>query len=298
MKKSLLTLLLASLFFSGNALAESTEPGSRLERMKETGILVAGYREQSIPFSYLNNGKPVGFSVELTERVAEAVRKKLNLPDLRIRWNAVTLSTRYPLMATKTLDINCATDTHTKAREETVGFSNTFYVTTTSMMVAKGMNVKTLADLQGKRIGVTAGSTVEDRLREVMNASNWNMTIVPVRSNGQGMQYLLDGKVDALGNEHTLLSAALFRLPQADKFEVHVAAPYKEAYACLLPKGDTELKKLVDEVFAGMMQSGEMEALYKKWFNQPIQPFGKSLNVPLNEATQALYKAPNDTPLE
>lgn len=168
MKKSLLTLLLSSLFLSGSALAQSTTPASHLDRIKETKILVAGYREQSIPFSYLNNGKPTGFGVELTERVAEAIRKKFNAPDVRIRWNAVTLSTRYPLMTTKTLDINCATDIHTKASEELVGFSNTFYITRTSMVVAKDLNVKTLADLQGKRLAVPAGSTIEAKLRSAI----------------------------------------------------------------------------------------------------------------------------------
>ena len=298
MKKPLLTLLLSSLFLSGSALAQSTTPASHLDRIKETKILVAGYREQSIPFSYLNNGKPTGFGVELTERVAEAIRKKFNAPDVRIRWNAVTLSTRYPLMTTKTLDINCATDTHTKASEELVGFSNTFYITRTSMVVAKDLNVKTLADLQGKRLAVPAGSTIEAKLRSAITEKNWNMTIVPVRSNWVGMHDLFAGKVDALGNAHSLLTSELFLHPDADKYEILPAGQYKEAYACLLPKGDTAFKKLVDDVLAGMMQSGEMEALYKKWFNQPLQPFNKSLDMPMNEATQVLYKAPNDTPLE
>jgi glutamate/aspartate transport system substrate-binding protein len=298
MKKSLLTLLLASLFLAGSASAESTAQVNRLERIKETKILVAGYREQSIPFSYLNNGKPSGFGVELTERVTEAVRQKINAPDVRIRWNAVTLSTRYPLMTTNTLDISCATDTHTKAREEQVSFSNTFYITRTSMVVAKDLKVKTLADLQGKRLAAPAGSSIENKLKSAISEKGWNMTVVPVRSNSAGMELLLNGKVDALGNAHSLLTFELFLHPESEKYEVLPAGQYKEAYACLLPKGDNEFKKLVDDVLASMMQSGEMEALYKKWFNQPIQPFGKNLNMPMNEATQALYKAPNDTPLE
>ncbi len=298
MKKSLLTLLLASLFLTSSAFAESTASLNRLDRIKETKIMVAGYREQSIPFSYLNNGKPTGFGVELTERVAEAVGKKLNTPDVRIRWNAVTLSTRMPLVTTNTLDISCATDTHTKAREEIVSFSNSFYITHTAMVVAKDLKVKALFDLQGKKLAVVAGSSVEDELTSAITKQNWNMTVVPVRSNWAGMDMVLKGKADAFGNAQSLVAAELFRHPAAEKYEIIPAGLYKEAYACLLPKGDSEFKKLVDDVIAGMMQSGEMEALYTKWFNQPIQPFGKSLNMPMNEANQALYKAPNDTPLE
>lgn len=298
MNKFLLTPLLTSLLFTGGALAESSIPTGRLDRIMETKILVAGYSEQSIPFSYLNNGKPTGFGVELTERVAQAVRKKLNAPDVRIRWNAVTSSTRLPLISTKTIDISCTTDAHTKARAETVGFSNAFYISNAAIVVSKDLNVKGLVDLQGKRLAVPDGSTVENRLRNEFVEKARNVNIVPVRSNWVGMNNLFEGKVDAFSNMHTMISAELFRHPQADKYEILVANPYKEAYACLLPKGDTAFKKLVDDVLAGMMQSGEMETLYTKWFTLPIQPFGKSLNVPLNEATQALYKAPNDTPLE
>ena len=298
MKKSLLTLFVASLFVNGAALAESNVPVSRLDRIKETGILVAGYREENIPFSYLNNGKPSGFGVELTKRVAEAVRQKLGRQDVRIRWNAVTLSTRFPLMTTNTLDINCATDSHTKAREEGVAFSNSFYITQTAMLVAKDLNAKSLAEMQGKRIALPADKTIENRLLNEVAERKWNLTIIPVRSNWVGVNMVLDGKVDAFSNAQFLLASELFLHPRADKYEIVATGDGKEAYACLLPKGDIEFKKLVDGVLAGMMQSGEMEALYTKWFNQPIQPFGKSLNMPMNEATQSLYKAPNDTPLE
>jgi glutamate/aspartate transport system substrate-binding protein len=298
MKKSLIALLLSSTFLAVPALAQNDKPANRLDRIKETRILVAGYREMGVPFSYLNNGKPAGFGVELTERVAAAIRQQLDAPDVRIRWNAVTLSTRIPMITTNTVDIACSTDTHTRARAELVGFSVSFYITDTGMAVAKSANIKDLQQMQGKRIAVPAGSTVEAALRETSAKNNLNLTLVPARNNRLAMQLVQRGEADGYVNADTIVAGELFRLPDADKFEVVNIGGYQEAFGCMLPKGDAAFKKVVDEVLVGMMKSGEMEALYTKWFVKPVPPFGQALNLPINASTRALYQAPNDTPLE
>ena len=298
MKISLLSALMASLFIATPVAAQTEAVDGRLQRIKETRVFVAGYREQSVPFSYLNDGKPTGYGVEITERVLAALRQKLNDPSIKIRWNAVTLSTRIPLVKTNTIDINCATDTHTRARGEDVNFSTTFYITRTVIAVSKDLNIKLFRDIQGKRLAVPAGTTLEAKLRDAIAANNWNITVIPARNTTVALQLMLQGKADAFGNAESLVAGEMFRLPEADKYQLVTAGNYREAFACMLPKGDANLKKLVDDVLIGMMQSGEMEALFNKWFNQPIPPFGKSLNLPLNDATRALFKAPNDTPLE
>lgn len=298
MKISLLSALMASLFIATPVAAQTEAVDARLQRIKETRVFVAGYREQSVPFSYLNDGKPTGYGVEITERVLAALRQKLNDPSIKIRWNAVTLSTRIPLVKTNTIDINCATDTHTRARGEDINFSTTFYITRTVIATPKSLNIKLFRELQGKRLAVPAGTTVEAKLRDTMATNNWNITVIPARNTNAALQLMLQGKADAFGNAESLVAGEMFRLPDFDKYELVTAGNYQEAFACMLPKGDANLKKLVDDVLIGMMQSGEMEALFNKWFNQPIPPFGKSLNLPLNDATRALFKAPNDTPLE
>jgi len=298
MKISLLSALMASLFIATPVAAQTEAVDGRLQRIKETRVFVAGYREQSVPFSYLNDGKPTGYGVEITERVLAALRQKLNDPSIKIRWNAVTLSTRIPLVKTNTIDINCATDTHTRARGEDINFSTTFYITRTVIATPKSLNIKLFRELQGKRLAVPAGTTVEAKLRDTMATNNWNITVIPARNTNAALQLMLQGKADAFGNAESLVAGEMFRLPDFDKYELVTAGNYQEAFACMLPKGDANLKKLVDDVLIGMMQSGEMEALFNKWFNQPIPPFGKSLNLPLNDATRALFKAPNDTPLE
>lgn len=293
MNKRLTALILTALA-SLPALADSAN--SRLERIRETGIMVAGYREMAVPFSYLDNGRPTGFGVALTERVAAAVRHELQAPDVRIRWNAVTLSTRIPMMATNTVDIICATDTHTRARAELVGFSTSFYITNTAMAVNSAAGLTDIGQLAGKRVAVAAGSPVESLLKKGIDGHSF--VVQPALSNHQAMQMLNSGRADAYVNAETIVAGELIRLPSSAAYSVVRLNVHEEALACMLPKGDAAFKKLVDGVLGGMMRSGEMTALYEQWFGRPIPPFGKSLNVPLNERTRALYQAPDDQPLE
>src|SRR5574343_1024714 len=151
--------LLASLIAALPALASAAPYATRLDRIKETRILVAGYRETATPFSYLYNGKPIGFGVDLTERIAAGLREKLNAPDTRIRWNAVTLSTRIPLITTNTVDIICASDSHTLARENSVAFSVGYYVADMAYAVRRTSTFDSEADILGKRIAATVNST-------------------------------------------------------------------------------------------------------------------------------------------
>lgn len=271
---------------------------SRLDRIRETRILVAGYREMSVPFSYLNNGKPSGFGVELTERVAASLRNQLDLPDLKIRWNAMTLSTRIPLMTTNTVDIACTTDTHSRLLEEKTGFSLSFYITETGMVVSKASTAQRLEDLAGKRISTPNGSTMERKLREKIAKDNLNIELRAARTNRQALQFVLSGEADAYINADSIVAGELFRQPDAAHYRIVPLAGYQEAFACLLPKGDPAFKRAVDEVLAGMMKNGEMEALYSKWFVNPIPPFGIGMKLPLNEATRNLYQAPKDQALE
>lgn len=298
MQKTVLTALITSLFVAVPLAAHADSVDSRLQRIKETKILVAAYREMGVPFSYLDRGKPTGFGVELTQKIADGVRRQLNEPKVSIRWNAVTLSTRIPLITTNTVDIECSTTTNTRARQKLVDFSTTFYIADEGMVVERKSGIKQFSDLSGKRVAVAAGSTTENALRQLNADKAANLTILPARNNRVAMQMVQNGQADAYLNGQSIVAGELFRLSDAERFEIVSGGAYKEAFGCMLPKGDIAFKKVVDGVIGEMMQNGEMEALYSKWFIQPIPPFGRGLNLPLNAETRALYQAPNDQPLE
>lgn len=286
-------ILLACLFIALPALASAAPYATRLERLKETRILVAGYRETAIPFSYMHNGKAIGFGVDLTERIAAGLRTKLETPDLRIRWNAVTLSTRIPLMTTNTVDLICTSDTHTLEREKQVNFSMSYYIVESGAAVLRNSGIRTYADLKGKRIAVAINSAAEAMLK-----NDPTLTVLSARSNRYAAQMIQSGKADAYLNDKSIVAGQLLTFADADKYEVISLGGKQETYGCLLPKNDPTFKKAVDDVLVDMMRNGEMKSLYEKWFIAPIPPFGKPLNLPFGSDIENLYLSPSDLPAQ
>lgn len=279
--------LLASLIAALPALASAAPYATRLDRIKETRILVAGYRETATPFSYLYNGKPIGFGVDLTERIAAGLREKLNAPDTRIRWNAVTLSTRIPLITTHTVDIICSSDTRTEEREKLVDFSKPFYIAEAGAAVLRTSGIHSEADLKGKSIAVTINSTAEAKFK-----NDTSVTLTPARSNRYAAQLLQSGKVDAYLNDKSIVAGQLLALADSDKYEVISLGGKLEHYGCMLPKNDPAFREAINDVLSEMTRNGELKAIYNKWFMSPIPPFGKSLNLPSNHSLEGLYQSP------
>ncbi len=289
MKKTFLRACMLGLLLSTTLhAAEQNSSASRLARIQETGIMVAGYRETAVPFSYLHNEKPTGFSVEITERIAQALRVKLDRPDLKIRWNAVTLSTRMPMMMTKTLDVLCASDTVTAERQEVVDFSPSFLVSEFGVAVPLDSMIKSVSDLSGKRLAVPVNSTAEQFVNE-LNAKGAGISIVARRTSPDGVREVKQGRVDGFINKDVVVAGTILRMGASNAYTL-VRGGAKEEFACMLPNNDQAFREAVEEVMLPMMKSGEMEALYNKWFTKPIPGYEGGMNMPINDATRELYK--------
>lgn len=294
MKASRLCLfaITAAVLTSASAAAQSApqEPGvtSRLERIRQTGTLVLAYRENAVPFSYLHQGQPVGFGVDIAKAVADDLREVLGLPRLNIRWNAVTLSTRIPLITTNTVDMECATTTHTRNRAQQVGFSRTFYVS------EEGVATRTSDTSSSQKTAAVESTTTASRLR----AAGKDVLAVP--SNRNGMLALSQGKVDAFVAAMPLLASERLQLGEAGQAIILNAtdSAMPEAFACMLPLGDTAFITQVNKTLERLMRNGEMTRLHDRWFTQPIPPGNRALNLPMNKATREAYDTPNSTPFE
>lgn len=280
--------MLGCLMLPALQVTAETANGSRLDRLKETGIMVAGYRETAVPFSYLHNDKPTGFSVEITERIVQALRVKLDRPDLKIRWNAVTLSTRMPMMMTKTLDVLCASDTVTAERQELVDFSPSFIVSEFGVAVPPDSSIKSMDDLRGKRLAVPVNSTAEQYVSE-LNAKGAGISVVSRRTSADGVREVKQGHVDGFINNDVVVAGTILRMGMTSAYAL-VRGGAKEEFACMLPNNDQAFREAVEEVMLPMMKSGEMEALYNKWFTKPIPGYEGGMNMPINDATRELYK--------
>ena len=274
--------------------AHADDVTGRLKRIKEYSIMVIAHGETAMPFSYVDGGVPVGFGTDIAKRVAETIKTRLGLTELRLRWNPVTLSTRFPLITTNTVDLECIATTHTRTREQMAGFSLTFYVSDEGIATRRDSGIKDYPDLAGKNVAVVRGTTTESALL----ARGLNLTLVPERNNRMAMSALKEGRADAFVAATPIIAGELLRLSDPRPFHIVGSGGLKEAFACMLPKDDPGFKRIVDEALAEMMKSGEMERIYNKWFMSPIPPFGRNLSLPLTEDNRRLYLAPNDIPFD
>jgi glutamate/aspartate transport system substrate-binding protein len=293
---ALLTLLpLAAAAQSG-----APEPtAGRLERIAATGQFVIGHRESSVPFAYFDQDQqPVGFGVDIALRVFEAVKAELKRPDLQLRFNAVTPATRLPLMETKVIDIECGATTNTVERQQQVAFSDTYYVDSVRIAVRQDSGISGFGDLAGKRVAVVEGTTIEDLVTRLAAEQKVGLTLALSRSERRAVQALEDGRADALVAAAALTLGEISRSADPSRYKVVGEELRREPYACVLPKDDPAFKRLVDRTLAGLMGSGEMERLRARWFEAPIPPWRRALNLPLNEATREAYASPNDRPLQ
>jgi len=294
--------LVATLSFLLPAVAFAQPPApepSRLERIAAVGQFVIGHRESAVPFAYFDQDqRPVGYGVDISRRVFEAVKAALGRPDLQLRFNAVTATTRLPLLEIKVIDIECGATGNTMDRQQTVTFSSTFYVDSVRIAVRAGSSVTGFDDLAGKRVAVVAGSPTEARVERLAAARKAGPTLTPVRSELWGVQALQDGRVDAFIAATALLLGEISRNSDPTRFKMVGDTLLVEPYACVLPKGDPAYKQLVDATLGDMMRSGAMAKLHAKWFEAPIPPYQRSLKLPLNEATRAAFASPNDRPLQ
>src|ERR1700712_3259590 len=151
-------LVLAAVF--GTAQAGADELTGTLKKIKETGTITIGYRDSSIPFSYLDdNQKPIGFAIDICRKIVDAVKTELKLDKLTVEFNPVTSSTRIPLLANGTIDLECGSTTNNADRLKQVSFTNTHFLTATRFVSKKSSNLNSIDDLKGKPVASTSGTT-------------------------------------------------------------------------------------------------------------------------------------------
>ncbi|CAN0642169.1 MULTISPECIES: glutamate/aspartate ABC transporter substrate-binding protein [Burkholderia] len=297
MKYQKAVLMFAALcaFASG---AHAQETGT-LKKIKDTGVIALGHRESSIPFSYYDqNQQVVGYSREFQLKVVDAVKKKLNLPNLQVKNIPVTSQNRIPLVQNGTVDIECGSTTNNTERQQQAAFSDTIFVIGTRLMTKKDSGVKDFADLKGKTVVTTAGTTSERLLRKMNNDKQLGMNIISAKDHGDSFNTLESGRAVAFMMDDALLAGERAKAKQPGEWVIVGTPQSEEAYGCMMRKGDTDFKKVVDDAISQVEKSGEAAKIYAKWFENPIPPKGLNLNFPLSDSMKKLYANPNDKALD
>jgi glutamate/aspartate transport system substrate-binding protein len=266
-----------------------------LKKVKDAGFISVGHRESSIPFSYYDDrNQVVGYSQDLVMMVIDAVKKKLNLPNLEVKLIPVTSQNRIPLIQNGTIDIESGSTTNNLERQQQASFSDTMFIIGTRLLVKKDSGIKDFADLKGKNVVVTAGTTSERLIREMNEKDKMGMNIISAKDHGESFLTLQSGRVVAFMLDDALLAGERAKARKPEDWVIAGTPQSKEAYAMMIRKGDDDFKKLVDETIAQAETSGEAAKLYQKWFQSPIPPKGLNLDLPLSDDMKELFKNPND----
>jgi glutamate/aspartate transport system substrate-binding protein len=278
--------------------AQAQESGT-LKRIKASGVITLGHRESSIPFSYYDERQNVvGYSQAFALKIAEAVKHELKLPELKVKLIPITSQNRIPLVQNGTIDIECGSTTHNLDREKQAAFSNTIFVVGTRLMTKKDSGIKDFADLKGKTVVTTAGTTSERLLRKMNQDQNMGMNIISAKDHGESFLALSTGRATAFMMDDALLAGERAKSSNPGDFVIVGAPRSHEAYSCMMRKDDPAFKQVVDAAIAKVETSGEATQIYKKWFESPIPPKGLNLNFPLSNDMKALFKRPNDKAMD
>ncbi len=279
--------------------ASAGDLGPTLEKVEAAGAITLGHRESSIPFSYYDDRQQVvGYSQELMLRVVEAVKAQLRLPALAVKLVPVTSQNRIPLVQNGTVDIECGSTTHNAERARQVAFSTTIFVVETRLMTRADSGIEDFGDLRGRNVVTTAGTTSERLLRKLDAERKLGMNIIRAKDHGEAFLTLETGRAVAFMMDDALLYGEMAKARRPSDWVVTGTPQSREAYGCMMRKGDARFKKLVDSTLTRVMTSGQAEVIYRKWFQSPIPPRGLNLNFPLSDAMKRLYRAPDDRPLD
>jgi glutamate/aspartate transport system substrate-binding protein len=269
--------------FLGAGPAVSAELYGTLLKIQRSGTFVIGHRESSVPFSYVDNkGRPVGYSIDLCMRIAEKVKDVVGRADLKIEYVLVDPKTRIPLITNGTVDIECGSTTNNLSRQQQVDFANTTFITGTKLLVRKGSGIQEIEDMGGMTIALAQGTTNELVIKGIAARENLNLRILPVKDHAEGFQALESGRVDAYATDLILLNGLAERSESPDSYEVVGRFLSYDPYGMILRRDDSSFRLVVNTVLADLFRSGEIDAIYAKWFGP--------LSVPQTDLLKAAFQ--------
>lgn len=290
LKMTALALLLAIAVLPASA-------DDTLKKVSDSGRISVAYRESSVPFSYVAGaGKPVGFSVELTNAIVEEVRRRTGKPRLEVEFVSVTSQNRIPLLMNGTIDLECGSTTNNSTRAKDVAFAVNHFYTGTRLLAKKSSRIVNYADLAGKTVSSTTGTTNAQVMRKYNADNGLNMQLVLAKDHSDAMLLVDADRAVAFAMDDILLFGLMATAKSPADWEVVGDSLQVEPYACMLRKDDPRFKELVDGVIGGMMKSGEFDRLYTKWFTAPIPPNNINLRLPMALQLRENLKNLSDKP--
>jgi len=266
-----------------------------LKKIKDTGSITIGHRESSIPFSYLDDKQqPVGYAMDLCAKIVDAVKTQLAMPNLKVAFQPVTSANRIPLLQNGTIDIECGSTTNSVERQKTVSFGPTYFVINVTAAVKKNSGIKSLADLNGKTISTTSGTTAVPLLKQYEKTKSADIKEIYGKDHAESFLLLAQDRVSAFVMDDVLLAGQIANSQNPGEYMIIKESLRTEPYSMMLRKDDPQFKALVDKTITGVMKSGEVNRIYAKWFLNAIPPKGVNMSFEESQALREAFANPND----
>jgi glutamate/aspartate transport system substrate-binding protein len=292
----MMSLAVAAAAFATQASAQ--ELTGTLKKVKDTGTITIGYRDSSIPFSYLDdNQKPLGFAIDICRVIVDGVKSELKFDKLQVEFTPVTSSTRIPLLANGTIDLECGSTTNNSERLKQVAFTNTHFLTATRFVSKKSSKLDSIDDLKGKSVASSSGTTNIKQLTEANAARNLGINIIPAKEHAESFLMVETDRAVAAVLDDILLASFVAGSKDPGAYVISRDAFSKpEPYGIMMRKDDPAFKKVVDAATSALYRSANGQKLYDKWFMQKIPPKGLNLNTPIGAELKHEFANPSDSP--
>jgi glutamate/aspartate transport system substrate-binding protein len=265
-----------------------------LAKINETGVVVIGYRAAEPPFSFQNtDGTVIGFSIDLCLRIVDSIKQELGRDDIGVEYVVATPATRFILVKTGAIDLECAATTNNAERRELVAYSYPHYMTATHFVSRRADGIDSVQDLAGRSVASASGTVNIDQLNALNRKQGLNIAVMPTRTNEEAFDLVVTDRASAFVMDGILLAAMVAETPDPSVYALSsdtLSEP--EPYGLLLRRDDAPFKTLVNSTLAGIFTSGEIETIYAKWFTSPIPPHGTNLNLPMSADLAAAFHTP------
>ena len=294
MKKQLIALAILATVGS----AVMAQANDTIAKAKASGSITMGVRDSSGALSYtLGDGKYAGYHVEVCQRIIAEVEKAAG-KKLEVKYTPVTSQNRIPLVQNGTVDIECGSTTNNATRQKDVSFVVTTYVEEVRIAVKANGGITNIAQLNGKNVATTTGTTSVQLLRKHERATGVDFKEVFGKDHADSFLLLESGRADAFVMDGQILAGNIATSKNPADFKIVGEVLSVEPIAIMIRKDDSAMKKLADDTVKAMIKSGELAKMYDKWFVQSIPPKNTKVGLPASDATKAAWATPNDNPVE
>jgi glutamate/aspartate transport system substrate-binding protein len=276
--------------------SQADASGPMIRKIKDSGVIIIGVQENSIPFSYKDDRQLyVGYSVDLCKKLVEGIKQEIGLDNLAIRFLPVTSSSRIPLIANGIVDLVCGSTTNNLERQKLVAFAPTMYVAAGRILVKKSLNAHSLDDLKNKTLGLISGGSITKLINQANNARNLNIKIVYSKDADDLFVMLKAGRIDAIITDDSILAGLVANSDNPDDYVILDQILSVEPYGIIMPLNDANFKQLVANILTKIYQSNQIEVIYNRWFLSAIPPKGVNLNIPMSKELKAVFASPTDS---